>query len=424
VISFKDKIMSSFYRIVNYWKDTKRLLLFIVVIGLVFRIMFVVMFPDIGEGALMDSQKYQKVAVHILQGRGFCEYIRKPSAFAPPLYPTFLAGIFLIFGKSILAVKIIQAIIGALIIPIVFKTGRLLFNYKVGLISAGIVAVYPDLVVISAYLYTETLYLLFSTIAFYLMIKGVKQSKGKSPWILGGFFLGLGLLTRHILIIFPFFLIFVFFIFKSMRPYIKRAVLMMLVCYAVVTPWIIRNYIQFHEFIPIARGARAGLWVGSYLPHQGEFRYSETREKAFEEAGSFNNLVERDKILFSKAVKTIMQHPWAYVSLTAKKFFEYFFQLYKNVPNGQPRATNFIVLFTLATSYYLILLFTFIGVTVSRKEWRNYIIIFSLFLYSGIVHSMTVSVPRYRMPLYPFLAVLGAFGVYSLVSFKREQKQV
>jgi len=409
---------------IKYFRDTKHLLLAIVITGLVLRVMFIIMFPDIGEGALMDSQRYQKTAVHILQGRGFCEYIRRPSAFAPPLYPTFLAGIFAVFGKNILIVKLIQAFLSASTIIIVFKIGKLLFNEKTGLIGAGIAAVFPELIVIPAYLYTETLYMVFSTTAFYFMIKGYKQKFSLWLWVWSGLLLGLGLLTRHILIMFPVFIVITFYVFKSMRTNLKGTIVMAVVCYAVVSPWIIRNYIQFHEFIPIARGARSGLWVGSYLPYNGEFRYSETMERIVKEAGSVDNLVQRDNVLFSKAMQTIIQHPWTYFSLSAKKFFLYYFKAYRNIPNGRPRSTNFMIFFTLTASYYLMLFFTAIGVVISRKEWRQYIIIFTLFLYSGVIHSLTVAVPRYRMPLYPFLAVLSAFGVYKVIRFKREHIKV
>jgi len=398
--------------------NTSKTILIVVIIGLVLRIGFVFLFPDMGEGRLMDSFKYKKVAIHLMQGRGFCEYIRKPSAFAPPLYPVFLAGVFSVFGINSVIVKIIQAFLGVSIIPMIFLMGKTLFNKETGLIAAGILAVYPDLIVISAYLYTETLYLFFSMIAFYFLIKGFKQEFGFLLWIMSGFFLGLGLLTRHILILFPVFILSLTIIFKGYRHLIKKVAIMALVCYAVITPWIIRNYIQFHEFIPIARGVRAGLWVGSNVEKKGEYMYSETRNLANKEAGNFDTLIERDNKLFGKAIERIVHDPVTYVSISGKKFFQFFFKFYKSVPRGQPRASDFKVLIVLAASYAFLLLFTITGVFYAIKNKERLIVVYSVILYSGLVHSMTIVVPRYRIPLYPFFVILAAYGIFSLINIK------
>ena len=62
------------------------------VIGAVaLRLAFLVIFPDMGTGELLDSTRYLRVARNLIIGRGFAEY-RLPTALLPPGYPYFLAG--------------------------------------------------------------------------------------------------------------------------------------------------------------------------------------------------------------------------------------------------------------------------------------------------------------------------------------------
>ena len=63
---------------------------------------------------------YDKAAKALIAGRGFGEgyefsqFFRKEYALTP-LYPIFLAAIYLVFGPSFLAVRIIESILGALL---------------------------------------------------------------------------------------------------------------------------------------------------------------------------------------------------------------------------------------------------------------------------------------------------------------------
>jgi len=106
------------------------------------------------------------------------------------------------------------------------------------------------------------------------------------------------------------------------------------------------------------------------------------------------------------------------MGLTAKKFFQYFFKLYENVPSGQPRPVDYKVYAVLAISYFGLLAASFIGIAVSRRKHHMLVPVYSLIAYSGVIHAMTIVTPRYRIPLYPFLAVTAAWGLYSIVVLK------
>lgn len=393
----------------------KRLVLYIVLVGVVCRLLFFIFFPQSEEGNLMDSVRYLRTATNIIRGRGFAEWGPRPTAFAPPVYPYFLAGIFKIFGYHPDVVKIIQAILGGLTCWIIYRMGSLLFEEKVGLVASLIMVFYPDLIALTGYLYTEILYIFVLSLTFLFLMRALLRKGGKFDWFLAGVLLGVSILTRHALILFPIFILILLSCFKATRVHFKGLLVFMVVCYAVIIPWIIRNYLCFGEFVPVATGVGATLWVGSYVPHEGEYRYSDTSEKVMEESKGAKSLPEGDKILFIKALQNIIRNPGEYGYIVLKKFIRYFYQIYGDIPDGRPRSVNIAVMLALALSYYPVFLLFLTGIVLTRDRWKEFLPIYGLIFYSGILYAVTIIVPRYRVPLIPFFILFAASSLCTLM---------
>ena len=408
-MSVVSDFMRNWIRNKSFWA-----LLGIVLLGIALRLLFIAVFPHMGEDALMDTTRYLNVSLNILTGRGFAEYITGPTAFAPPIYPYFLAGVFKVFGYNMIHAKIVQAVISGLTCLVVFWIGCSLFGRKIGLLAALGAAVFPDLIILSGYLYSETVYILLFCLSFLFILKGCEELHGWWNWIIGGIFFGLSILTRHALLMFPVGLLLLMVIFKSTRIYWKKLLLFCGICFVMIVPWTIRNYLCFHEIIPVAAGSGGTFWIGSYTDHEGEFRYSETMEKIDEETDSVRVDIERDKILINKAIDNITSNPLGYILVVAKKFGQYFTKIYEAVPAGQPRNLDIIVMLVLALSYYPLFLLFLLGIILSGKRWSRLIPLYSIILYLGGIYAMTVVVPRYRVPLLPFFMVFAALSVTHL----------
>ena len=390
------------------------LLLGIVLGGIAARCLFLSLFPHLGEEELMDTTRYLNVALNILTGRGFAEYIVGPTAFAPPVYPYFLAGVFKVFGYNMIHAKIVQAVIGGLTCWIVYRLGFHAFGTRIGLLAAAGAAVFPDLIILAGYLYSETVYIALLCLGFLSILKACKEPQKWRHWIVGGILLGLCILTRHVILLFPVFIMMVLLLFKSIRQHWKRLLVFTGICYLMIVPWTIRNYLYFDEFIPVAAGSGGTFWIGSNVEHQGEFRYSDTMQEIDEETGGVKVDIERDKILMERAIDNIADNPLQYAGVVAKKFIRYFIKIYEAVPHGQPRQLNIFVTIILASSYYPLLLMFLLGIVLSRRDYRYLIPLYGIVLYSGIIYALTVVVPRYRAPLLPFFIVFAAYGVYRL----------
>jgi 4-amino-4-deoxy-L-arabinose transferase-like glycosyltransferase len=244
----------------------------------------------------------------------------------------------------------------------------------------------------------------------------VFSDRGKTKdSILGGLILGLAILTRHNLLLFPVFLLILMMIFRYQKVYMKNFLVFIATCYLVLVPWNIRNYICFKKFIPVAMGIGGPFWMGSYITHQGEYRYGESLQKMKDEAGEVQNLADKEKNLIIKAFKNIRNNPVAYSLTFFKKFIYYFLKIYEDVPKGAPRHPNLFVVLILGFSYYPIFFLFLAGVILSIKRWKKLLPLYGVILYSGLIYSIFIVVPRYRIPLMPFFTLFAAFALITWV---------
>lgn len=384
-------------------------------IGILLRLLLIWSVPEIGNPLIMDAQNYDRIAVNISKGSGFALY-GVPTAFVAPLYPFFLSLIYTVFGHNYWVVKILQAIIGGLTSLIVFFIGKELFNYWTGFFSSLFVAVHPELIGISTFIYTETLNIFLLSLFVLFFIKGLKNNDDKKYYLLSGLFLGLSTLCKGVTLLFPFLLLCFFIVDRGLRK--KLANLFPFVCVFVVTitPWTIRNYYHFKTFLPIATGGGEALWTGNYIPFDGEFRYEQTRAK-IEELTKGLTPIERDKKLMEEAKKTIFENPKTFLKLFVKKIYRFWLKVYEDIPRGKKRTTNIPIKTGLAFIHYPILILALLGIFKSNRGGKEIWIILSLLFYFTLVYAITFAVPRYRLPVMPYAIVFSSVGVLKVVHF-------
>jgi 4-amino-4-deoxy-L-arabinose transferase-like glycosyltransferase len=395
--------------------DTHQKIAVLFFLSLFLRLVFVLVFSDLYVGDWMDSVRYQRVASNINMGRGFSEYFGKPTAFVPPIYPYFLAGVYRVFGPHPVAVQLFQVLFGGLICLSAYCLASNLFGYRTGILAMIISTIYPEFIVMTGYLYTETLFMVFSCWSFVLIVRGMSKNGKWMDWVWGGILFGLGVMTRPVLIFFPIFLGGLVSLFRRTRIHFKKVIVFSAVAYALLIPWTIRNYFIFHAFVPAATGGGGEFWIGSYLPFEGKYHYSETQNQIRQLTVGDRNEVEKDRILYAAGLRNIFKQPFQYACVAAKKWFRFFFQIYENVPSGKSRTTNALVWIVLALSYYPILILACVGFFLVRQKWPLLLSVYGVLVYSSLLYTMVHVVPRYRIPLMPFFILLASFSLNQLV---------
>src|ERR1041384_1359581 len=61
-----------------------------------------------------DAADYHGLAVRLVEGRGYVNAAGRPTAWRPPAYPVFLAGVYTIAGVSVERARMVQVILGGL----------------------------------------------------------------------------------------------------------------------------------------------------------------------------------------------------------------------------------------------------------------------------------------------------------------------
>ena len=91
---------------------------------------------------VVDSLTYDQMARRLLAGEG----LTRDFFWQPLFYPLFLAGIYRVSDFSILAVKVIQMILGGVTCLLVFRSGKRLFGRQTGILAGLIATFYMPLV--------------------------------------------------------------------------------------------------------------------------------------------------------------------------------------------------------------------------------------------------------------------------------------
>jgi len=234
-------------------------------ICLIIRIVLVLRYPQFAP----DTQIYDTIALNLTRGLGYTVDGSTPHVIRPPLYPFFLAGIYSVFGHSLLAVRLIQAVIGSLTVIFICKLGLTISdNRMVGIVSALIACFYPRLLMPVAYILSESLTTFLLIVSVWLLTESIKRCK-ITLGLGAGFLLGLVTLSLPATLAFAAFSCAgLFLIYRRSRRWFPLWAGFSVAMMIAIAPWTIRNYVAFKTFIPVAIDVGTG---GSYLELGGDY---------------------------------------------------------------------------------------------------------------------------------------------------------
>jgi 4-amino-4-deoxy-L-arabinose transferase-like glycosyltransferase len=203
---------------------------------------------------------YHWQADDIAAGRGFddpfkwrFDHVLLPSAGHPPLYPLALSAISALGGTGTLAHRLLGLPLGVLTIAFVGLLGRRAGGERIGLIAAGLCAIYPIMVATDGALMSETLY---SPLIALVLLGAWRLLERPAPWVAAatGAAIGLAALTRSEgLLLLP--LLAWPAALRGGGPQGGRIVRVLLAtagCLVVIVPWTIRNLDAFGRLVPIS----------------------------------------------------------------------------------------------------------------------------------------------------------------------------
>ncbi|HXV80785.1 MAG TPA: glycosyltransferase family 39 protein [Candidatus Binatia bacterium] len=367
-----------------------------------------------------------RIASSIASGHGFSSPLQGPSgptAWLPPVYPYMLAGIFKFFGiyssGSALVALTLNSVFSALTCVTIFHIGRKTFGPKVASWAGWSWAFFPYAVFWSTnWVWATSLSaLLFSLIC--LSALQLERYNSSRPWFGFGVLWGvIGLTDTALLSILPFFVGWLYYRLSRQGVALPRAISACAVGFLLIlTPWLVRNYLTFGEFVFVKGNFGMELHLGN---HEGSSGLSGGR--LLHPAGNdgeferFRQMGELSYVKESKrqALDFIATHPGTFIWLTLRRVV-YFWtgnsQLLQIFPlSGRFEAARYI-LFTLVS------VLAFWGLFSAFRNGHPAVPLFAIILIVfPLVYYVTHPTPRYRHPIEPAMVLLATYVMKKILS--------
>jgi hypothetical protein len=362
-----------------------RVLIGISIFAFLLRLVVILLLPD---QQFPDAQTYLQ-AGHDLMGTGQIK-----SDVVMPLYPIWVAlwggGVPLYLADALLSAATVW-IIGALTLTL-FQCPR------AAMLAALVAAIYPHFLFYAATGLTETSYLFLLTLAFLLYYR--------KHFTAGSVVLVLSLLMRPAIELLAPLLVVIFVVTVhggTWQEGGRRLIHYFLIYLALMIPWWGHNQIKYDEFVRLNLAEGLVLYSGNNPMNQsgGGIWGVDLDTKDF---NHITNPVARNAALKKAAIDYILAEPAHFVKMSTVKFVR-FWRLWPYASEYQ--SWKLVVVSLLSYGVMLAAAILFV-ITQGRRHWRVLVPLVMLAGYLTAVHMVSIGSIRYRLPLEPFIIVLGA----------------
>lgn len=250
-------------------------LVWMVLIALVLRLALIpfnsFLFEDLMDANHIHAWEQGNVARALLAGHGFGSPFvsNQPSAIMPPVYPLIVAGFFRLFGihtaLSIFAIHAFDCLINSLACIPIFLIARRSFGARAASWAAWTWVFFPYGIYFSAAWAWSTHLLLLCLCWMLYMAQDMEHSPRLALWAGFGALAGFAALTEpSVLVVVPFLLLLAAWrLAHSGKRWLLPGLAASLTLAAVISPWLIREDLVFHRFIPMRDGMGLEMWMGN-----------------------------------------------------------------------------------------------------------------------------------------------------------------
>lgn len=253
------------------------------------RVVWVVAMSRTPKG-LTDLTLYPLFAEGIAEGRGYLSLGEHPTAYYPPGYPFFLGAIQWALDRVglgehlVLVAGLVQALLGGVAVAAVVLAGERLGGRRLALVAGVIVALWPNLVVHSSLMLSETLFIAVFCVTLAALLRASDGARWWSPpLVVAGVGLGLCALIRpqSTALALPAVALAWGLARMGWRRWLARVGALVALTILVVLPWTVRNAVVLDGFVVVSTNTGDNLCMGFNPDTTGGFMlapYCETGE--------------------------------------------------------------------------------------------------------------------------------------------------
>jgi 4-amino-4-deoxy-L-arabinose transferase-like glycosyltransferase len=401
------------------WKPSAGL--WLVLLALALRLMFLFGLKTYRAGRVDDvciAGETTNIATSIAWGYGFSHAFNGdntgPTAWLAPGYPYFVASVFRLFGamtqSSVIFIFVAQSVFSALTVIPILGIARLTVGRSAGLWAAALWALFPWFSKWSVtWLWDTSLSALLLSLLFWHALRLAQNSSRKS-WIWFGALWGGALLINPALG--SFLPVSLGWCGTELRrrkqEWLKPAAYSLLICLAVISPWLIRNRVVFGRWVFLRSNFGFEFALGNYHASSGRGwggSHPSGNQKEFQkywQMGEIAYVESRQR----QAIEFVKKYPAEFAALTAKRvvyFWDGSAMDYLGTSPAYWAPSSFVVMSLMLLPALLV---------ARRRTPHAWPMFFGLFLVYPTPYYLTFSQVRYRHPIEPLMLLLiAAAGV-------------
>lgn len=323
-----------------------------------------------------DEGEYLTLAKNLTLGKGFvydapeAEGVSAQQFGRAPGYPFFLALVGAgrgEFDATPARVKLAQSIVGSLGVWLIGLIAYRSTGPRAGVAAAAIGAVYPPLVWICSYVFSEALYSTLALASVVVMNRALDRADAGRSTAMA---IGAGLVAGAAILVRPAMLVFLpiaaLWLIALRRTHL--AVTLVVGAALVVAPWTVRNARVYHRFVLVASEGGVTFWTGNHPGARGEGDLAanpnlKLADLAFRAEHAGLTAEQLEPLYYRDAIRAIADNPRWWVGLLLKKLF------YTFVPAGPSYALHSpLYRFVSIASYLLLLPVAVLG---AAQWWRR-----------------------------------------------------
>jgi 4-amino-4-deoxy-L-arabinose transferase-like glycosyltransferase len=409
----------------------RRLLYAILLAAFFLRAAWVLLIPTY---PISDFKEYNRLAVGLINGQGYIKSDGSLTAYRPPGYPFFLAGVYKLLGPHDIIARLVNILLGVLTCWLTYILTVQLFDQRVALIAAMLIALFPSLIAWSNILASENLFLPLVLCVLISFLRAVKEPPIRWPWlVLTGLLTGICVLIRPAAILIPGILILTLISIDLDRKISKQTIgvlmrsmgiglVIILVMLVIILPWSIRNTTVFGRFVFVSTDGGIVFLSGQnerairveWAPDEGPM-FDQLQAQKFDE-------VEFDQLAYKLAFQFIRQNPLFEVRLIIHKFINFFQDdvsgiTYNDLSALTPLPDWFVIAAKgLAEIYYMLVMgLALASIFLKRypKDRWYFILVFFIIVWVTL-HLAFYGKDRYRLPLTPAFVQFAAVTLLAI----------
>ncbi len=399
----------------------EKLKLFIIAIAIALRLIFAALTIDFSN---METWEYGVIAKNISSDKSFSLFYFDDdrlsyrysidsdpfaSAYMPPGYIASILPFYYLFDNPFyinISIILLNLLFDILSMLLLYRLINNNFSKNAAIISLIFFAMAPDFIYASTRAGTSSAFIFLSLLLFFILSRALKYRLIYIP------------LTLSLMIYFrsesvvlaAFVCIYIFFKEKK-----HHALLIFVICAALILPWQIRNIYQFNKFIPLTTSSGLNFYRGNNPYYPGFWADENIRLKILKLERNNNFEIALNDLYFAEAFSYISEKPLDAISKIPQKLFNLFlFDL------NDKRTANPLYILSHSILIGLFLIF----IIIRKNKFDQIINFFYLYIiFFTITCSVFFALPRYQTMMKTAIIPIAAIMLNQLLEkylFKRK----